>query len=48
MQIKQPRFDSEIASLFRFENSLEQLRSKNVIELSVLHRGPEIYLDGAS
>jgi len=48
MQIKQLRFDSEMTSLFCFENSLERLRTKNVIELSVLRPGPEIYLDGAS
>ena len=48
MQVKQPRFDSEMTSLFRFENSLARPQTKNVIELSVLRRGPEIYLDGAS
>jgi hypothetical protein len=46
MQIKQRRFDSEMTSLFRFENSLERLRAKNVIELSVLRLRPEICLDG--
>jgi hypothetical protein len=48
MQIKQGRFDSEMTSLFRFENSLEPRRIKNVIELSVLRPGPEICLDGAN
>jgi hypothetical protein len=48
MKIKQPRFDSEMTSLFHFEISLEWRRTKNVIELSVLRSGPEICLDGAS
>ena len=48
MQVKQPRLDSEMTSLFRFENSLERLHAKNVIELSVLRLRPETYLDGAS
>jgi hypothetical protein len=37
MRIKQRRFDSEKKRLFRFENLLELLHTKNVIELSVLH-----------
>jgi hypothetical protein len=48
MKIKQPRFDSEMTSVFHFEISLERRRAKNVIELSVLRPGPEICLDGAS
>jgi len=33
------RFESETPRLFRAEDSLEPARIKNVIELSVLHRG---------
>jgi len=32
------RFESEIPQLLRIENSLEVVHTKNVIELSVLHR----------
>ena len=46
MRIKQHRFDSETKRLFDFENLLEGLYTKNVIELSVLHSGRKICLDG--